>query len=140
VVRSFMTIAALLMQCTYLSADDEGTFVGTDFNDTYTVNVTRAALQRTPSWNKQTANPPLSARKSIKLATDFKNSFVKDAPDWKWRFESIGLRHGGSVGAVDKWYWVALYREWPLTSAPGWSASRPLCDCSYGWDRHKTGR
>jgi hypothetical protein len=60
VLRSFLALAALLMPCSYVSADDDGEFVGTDFDKTYTVTVTRGDLQKTPSWNKQTANPPLS--------------------------------------------------------------------------------
>jgi len=103
---------ALLLRCSCVSADDETEFVGTDFNDTYTVTVTRLALQKSPSWNKQSENPLLPARKALKLATDFRKSFVKDAPRWKWELECIGLRHATAAGS-EKWFWVAHFQEWP---------------------------
>jgi len=118
-LRSFIAVVAILAQCSCLSADDEATFVGTDFDDTYTVTVTLGDLQKTPSWITRTENPPLTARKAMKRATDFKNTFVKDAPGWKWRFAYIGLRHAATAGASEKWYWVAHYKEYPTHGGLG---------------------
>jgi hypothetical protein len=102
-----------------LSVADEREFVGIDFhnkksNKHYVVTVTDERLKSTPSWEKRPENPPLSARRALKLANDFKNTFVKDAPGWKWEFQSIGLKHNGPANAPQKWYWVAYYEEYPL--------------------------
>jgi len=68
----------------------------------FVVTVTDERLKRTPSWERQNENPPLSARSALKIADDFRKISFKDPPGWKWDFVSLSLRHNGSSTASGK--------------------------------------
>jgi hypothetical protein len=71
----------------------------------YTVTVTHEALANSPSWKKDEENPPLSARKAIKLANEMKDSLVKDSENYKWKLDGATLKSAGD----EKWYWLIRY-------------------------------
>jgi hypothetical protein len=75
----------------------------------YTVTVPREALKASPAWDVEQENPPLSARKAIKLANGKKGKLVRDSKDWKWNFSSASLQQGDE----DQWYWLVSYEAWP---------------------------
>jgi hypothetical protein len=75
------------------------------FSKQYSVTVSSDALENSPSWKDDAENPPLSAKKAIKLATEMKDSLVKDSKDFKWSLESTSLRPASG----DKWYWLVSY-------------------------------
>jgi hypothetical protein len=71
----------------------------------YVVTISVAALEKSPAWRDDAENPPLSARKAIKLANEMKDRVVKDSDDHKWTFKDAALHP-----AVDgKWYWLVYY-------------------------------
>jgi hypothetical protein len=72
------------------------------FSKQYWVTIPREALDKSPSWNDDADNPPLSARKAIKLATQMKDSLVKDSKDFKWVLSTASLEPVGD----DKWFWL----------------------------------
>ncbi len=71
----------------------------------YVVTITQRALDESPGWDDKAENPPLSAKKALKLATDMKNSLVKDSDKLKWQLESLSLKPLPD----GKWYWLANY-------------------------------
>jgi hypothetical protein len=75
------------------------------FSKQYIVSISRAALEKAPSWKDDADNPPLSAKKAIKLANEMKDSLVKDTEDFKWKLESAALKPAGD----GKWYWLVHY-------------------------------
>jgi hypothetical protein len=76
------------------------------FGKHYIVRVSPKDLKQSPSWKKDEENPPLSARKAIKLATKMKDSLVKDSKDFKWELQSAALEPAGN----DKWLWIVCYQ------------------------------
>jgi hypothetical protein len=77
------------------------------FSKQYTVTITDEALKQAPSWKDDAENPPLSARKAIKLADDTKDSLVKDSKDYKWVLRSASLELVPDSGG--KWFWLVNY-------------------------------
>jgi hypothetical protein len=71
----------------------------------YTITISREALANSPAWKDDQENPPLSARKAIKLANETKDSLVKDSKDYKWKLRDAALTPAGD----EKWYWVIYY-------------------------------
>jgi hypothetical protein len=83
---------------------------GYDSTKSFTITVTDADLRNTPSWTGAD-NPPLSARKAIRLLTPVKESLVHNEKGFHpWRLSSLSLRQGDQV--PDRWYWVATYEAW----------------------------
>ena len=83
---------------------------GWDMTKTFTVSVTDGDLRNTPSWRGE-GNPPLSARKAIRLLTPVKESLIHDEKGFHpWRLSRLSLKQGDRVS--DKWYWVACYEAW----------------------------
>jgi hypothetical protein len=71
---------------------------GWDSTKTFTITVTDAQLRNTPSWNGE-GNPPLSARRAIRLLTPVKESLVHKEQDFKpWRLSSLSLKRGALRG------------------------------------------
>ena len=64
-------------------------------------------MKNSPTWEDDAENPPLSARRAVKLANELKNFLVKDSEIWEWKYESASLLQGLVVG---KWYWLIQYK------------------------------
>ncbi len=80
---------------------------GSDMTKTFTITVTDTDLRNTPSWSGE-GNPPLSARKAIRLLTPVKESLIHNEKGFHtWRLSRLGLKQGEQ--APGKWYWVARY-------------------------------
>jgi hypothetical protein len=72
----------------------------------YTTRITAEHRQRSPAWDDGAENPPLSAKQAKALATQMKDSVVKDSDTHWW-----GL-HGLTLRPMDgKWIWVVTFRE-----------------------------
>ena len=82
------------------------------FGKVYHVAVTRAVLDKTPVWKEDADNPPLSARKAIKLADEARARLFKDTDEWEWHRESMELNDAGG----GRWYWSVRYRRTTRTS------------------------
>lgn len=75
------------------------------FAKRYTIKISDEILEKSPSWNDDAENPPLSARKAISLANEMKDSLVKDSDEFKWKLQSTSLQPTDG----DKWYWLVRY-------------------------------
>jgi hypothetical protein len=84
---------------------DAPTLYSYAFSKQYIVTISREALEKSPSWTDDAENPPLSARRAIRLANGMKDSIVKDSNDFKWRLRSASLEPAGDR----KWYWLVYY-------------------------------
>lgn len=71
----------------------------------YVVTILSDAVAKSPSWKDDEENPPLSAKKAIKLANEMKDSLVKDSKDYKWKLDEATLKPAGD----EKWYWLIRY-------------------------------
>src|SRR5581483_4308812 len=49
------------------------------FGKLYESSFTQKMFRNSPAWNDDTENPPLPAGKALKLATEMKDSLVKDS-------------------------------------------------------------
>jgi hypothetical protein len=78
------------------------------FGKLYRVTVPEAALDRAPVWKEDADNPPLSARKAIKLAGEARERLFKDSEDWVWHRQSVELCDAGG----GRWYWTVTYRAY----------------------------
>jgi hypothetical protein len=88
-------------------------FCGYAFGKSYNVAVTREALTKTPVWDESRAeNPPLSAQRALKLATEFRKTLIPDPAKWKWEMEYLGLRQ-----IYGRWYWLAHFEALPTHAA-----------------------
>jgi hypothetical protein len=87
------------------------------FAKQYKVTISEEALKKSPAWQSDAENPPLSARKAIKLANEMKDSLVQDSKGYKWELQSASLEPADD----DKWYWLINYEA----HKPGLSNRRP---------------
>src|SRR5262245_476252 len=76
------------------------TRISSAFGKVYRVTATEAALKKAPAWKDDADNPPLSARKAIKLADDARPRQFKDSDEWEWRRDSVELCDAGN----GRWY------------------------------------
>lgn len=90
------------------------------FGKRYISTVTWKEINAAPKWGPDDDNPPVSARKAIKLATKVKDSLVKDDRHYQWRLDSVELHYWGG----DNWYWVATYQAY--FKGPGGSTGPPI--------------
>jgi hypothetical protein len=75
------------------------------FSKQYIVSITSETLEKSPTWKEDDENPPLPARKAIRLANKMKDSLVKDSKDYKWKLQSASLQPSDA----GKWYWLVHY-------------------------------
>src|SRR5262245_57602330 len=71
--------------------------------------VAHEAAKRSPKWDDDMENPPLSARKAISAATKLKNRLVQDSKQMRWEFESATL----IPIAGNQWIWMIKYEAHP---------------------------
>jgi hypothetical protein len=70
------------------------------------VTVTEEALKKAPTWKAEADDPPLAARKAMKIADAAFARLLPEAKKDEFRLEYLILRTGPGNG----WYWVAQYR------------------------------
>jgi len=93
-------------------------FLLQDPSVSFKVTVTGSAIGRTPKWNEQDENPPLSARRAIKLADNLRAKVVKDHEEWKWHLEHASLTPF-SESPQGRWYWeISYYAARPVYTGP----------------------
>ncbi|HWB12273.1 MAG TPA: hypothetical protein VG826_23800 [Pirellulales bacterium] len=79
----------------------------------------------TPKWNEEEdENPPLSARKAVKLTQKVRDSVVDIPNDFEWETLSVSLIRTpawasatGTEGGDSQWAWSVLYRAVPKGAA-----------------------
>jgi hypothetical protein len=81
---------------------------GYAFGKSYVIVVTGDDLKKRPTWDQSAENPPLSARKALKLATDYPRRLIPGHADWEWHLNYLGLRQTEGM-----WYWLAHFEALP---------------------------
>ena len=69
-------------------------------------------IERSPSWNANTPNPPLSAGRALNIAETFRQENLTDFRphpqfDTHWKIECLGLRSLDSK--TNKWCWEVAF-------------------------------
>jgi hypothetical protein len=83
------------------------TYYSYAFGKQYAFKITTEMLAKSPSWPENSDNPPLPARKAIRLATALKDRLVKDSEAFKWHLVSAQLeRNWGLKTDTGKWWWL----------------------------------
>jgi hypothetical protein len=77
----------------------------------FRIVISSAQIKKAPEWRADEENPPLSARKAIKLANALKERLVKDDDDYKWVLESVRL-----TPTEEGWFWMVAYESQKLRS------------------------
>src|SRR5260370_32794682 len=126
--RSLPSLVTLVLAALPLPAEVSFPGLVLSIDKYYYVRITDEAFQKSPAWSAEAENPPLSARKAVRLANERRAKLVPDTKDWKWKLMSIQLcpHHD------DRWYWIVEYVEWPRTGGiqgmPGYLKLAVLMD------------
>jgi hypothetical protein len=72
------------------------------YGKAYDVNLSDDDIQKTPAWKQDDENPPLSARRAVRLATKMKDSLGKDAKQLE--FGGLALEQFSG-----RWYWTVRF-------------------------------
>lgn len=83
----------------------------------YETRVNIDILEQAPHWDLNTENPPLSARKALRIAEDFLKKAQPVQKDGKYVLDGLSL-----MSYEDHWFWLARY-DWQFakggSSGPG---------------------
>jgi hypothetical protein len=74
---------------------------------TYRIIVTGEALGRTPSWKADQENPPVPARKAMRIANAEKTRVLTESKKEPYTLNDLTL----VAAAEGKWYWTVVYRK-----------------------------
>jgi hypothetical protein len=79
--------AAIVMVSSAASADAQTYYSYASYSHVpskqYVVTIPVAALEKSPAWTDDAENPPVSARKAIKLANEMKDRVVRNSNEYK---------------------------------------------------------
>lgn len=87
----FVMIHCLSVICHAANAGDV-VYCSYAFGKKYEVTLSKDAVERTPVWRDDAENPPLSARKAIKLADALRTKLVQDGKKYKWKRKSAAIQ------------------------------------------------
>lgn len=76
-------------------------------------------IRKTPKWDMESPNPPISAKRAIELANPIKMRVLKDIAGFHWELESVSLRpldprYPDNELNKNCWYWLVTYEAYPL--------------------------
>jgi hypothetical protein len=122
VSRSFVVLMVssgvlLVGMCASILADDDDQAAFTSWfridQTRYVARLTTATLAKSPPWSEDAENPPLSARKAMRLAHKEKERLTANARfKALWMFEDARLRSVADLrDCKDRWFWVITYTE-----------------------------
>jgi hypothetical protein len=78
---------------------------GYAFGKAYSITIRNEDLKKSRDWDQAVAeNPPLSARRALKLATEYQRALIHSPTDWEWHLDCLGLRQREAG-----WYWLAHF-------------------------------
>lgn len=103
---AFAVVLLTLLPCRADENSEHSSFNSYAFGKRYKTTVTRKALVASPVWRDDADNPPLSARKAIKLADALRATLVKDTEDYAWKRESAEIIF---VEHPDRCFWRVHY-------------------------------
>jgi hypothetical protein len=100
-----VVLAVFVVNATDAGAmDGYETMAGYAFGKSYVITIRGEDLKKSPAWDQAAENPPLSARRALKLATEHQRALIPAPADWIWQLQYIGLRE-----TQGKWYWLAHF-------------------------------
>ena len=76
------------------------------FGKRYAFEISDEALRRTPKWQDDSENPPISARQAIKAADELRRKLVPDTDDFKWFRESASINF---IEEPKRCVWEVIY-------------------------------
>lgn len=65
-------------------------------------------IKSSPHWKKSSENPPVSARRALKLTNEYVAAHIIEDDEWRRDLPSLAL-----VPVEDKWLWKVNYVWWP---------------------------
>jgi len=76
-------------------------------------------IRKTPEWDMESPNPPISAKRAVELANPIKMRVLTDTADFHWELESVSLRPLDPTDPDNElnkncWYWLVTYEAYPL--------------------------
>lgn len=71
----------------------------------FAVTVTDEAVMKAPAWKVDADDPPLAARKAMKIANEALPRLLPDAKKGEFKFRELSLCPHSDKG----WYWEVLY-------------------------------
>ena len=113
VAQTAASVVVLLAALPALAHADARYLTGHAFEKSYIVSFSSDDLKKTPAWDPSADNPPLSARKALKLAIDYRKTLIPGHADLEWHLEYLGLCQTGG-----RWYWLAHFEGFPK-NGPG---------------------
>jgi hypothetical protein len=87
------------------------------FGKTYVTNFWASKVSRTPKWDENNENPPVSARKALTLAKKMRDSVIELPNGFRWKLLEINL-----TPIEDGWVWFVFYHAIPEQGDDGPSA------------------
>jgi hypothetical protein len=100
----YRTVLVMILLVTAPKSIDADATAGYAFGKSYTIVVGEEDLKKAPAWDQSAENPPLSARRALKLATDSRQAIIPGHAEWKWELRYLGLRE-----SEGRWYWLAYF-------------------------------
>ena len=82
----------------------------------YIYRIPNDLVNRSPAWLSGEQNPPVPARKAIRLANEFANRALIGSPKEERKYSELNLT---PTGQKDKWLWIAVYRWYPIVGGTG---------------------
>jgi hypothetical protein len=80
----------------------------------YQSDLTRDAIRKTPAWDQETENPPVSLKKAIRLAEKMRKSVVNPPDNRKWEVANMHLIFEGKHCA-----WYVTFHTKPIEQEAG---------------------
>jgi hypothetical protein len=81
------------------------------FEESYETEISDDAIANAPSWPSSEANPPVSARRALAIADNYRRKRLVNRNNWKWGLDSISLLP--IDGGNNKWCWQILFLAYP---------------------------
>jgi hypothetical protein len=104
----YRTVLVAILLVTAPKSIDADAITGHAFGKTYTIVVGEEDLKKGPAWDQAAENPPLSARRALKLATDSRKATIPGHAEFEWQLRYLGLRE-----SEGRWYWLADFHAFP---------------------------
>src|SRR5688572_9651969 len=116
----FFAISRLIAPAPYAGHTHDaagGTYIDYAFDKAFITNISEDAVAKSPSWNPNESNPPLSARQALRAADRLRREKLGDDSTWKWGLESIALVPLDAK--QNKWCWLVRFAAYPTSGGLG---------------------
>ena len=92
-------VIAMILQYANLPEDDSEdevtrTIYSNAFDNEYISDILLSDLMKSPAWQDNADNPPISARRAIQLAGQMRRTLFKDNEDYHWQLYAAEIGFG----------------------------------------------